>query len=44
MNGTGKLAIQGVDYPADIAGFVAGGSPIGATTMYTPSPNRFPEN
>jgi cutinase len=33
MNGTGKLAIQGVDYPADIAGFLAGGSPIGATTM-----------
>lgn len=44
MNGTGKLAIQGVDYPADIAGFVAGGSSIGATTMYIPSSNEFPEN
>jgi hypothetical protein len=36
MNGTGKLAIQGVDYPAEISGFLAGGSTIGATTMYSP--------
>ncbi len=34
MNGTNQLAIQGVDYPADIAGFLDGGSPIGARTMY----------
>ena len=33
MNGTNQLAIQGVDYPADIAGFLAGGSPIGVTVM-----------
>jgi len=34
MNGTNQLAIQGVDYPADIAGFLAGGSPIGVVVMY----------
>lgn len=38
MNGTGKLAIQGVDYPASTVGFFAGGSPIGATKMYYLSP------
>jgi hypothetical protein len=38
MNGTGRLAIQGVDYPANIAGFLAGGSTTGATTMYFPPP------
>jgi hypothetical protein len=38
MNGTNQLAIQGVDYPADVAGFLAGGSPIGAAVMYGPSP------
>jgi hypothetical protein len=34
MNGTNQLAIQGVDYPADIVGFLAGGSPIGGAMMY----------
>jgi hypothetical protein len=33
MNGTNQLAIQGVDYPADIAGFLAGGSPAGSAVM-----------
>jgi len=33
MNGTGRLAIQGVDYPAEVASFLAGGSPIGAALM-----------
>jgi len=33
MNGTGQLAIQGVDYPADVAGFLAGGSPFGGVVM-----------
>ncbi|KAF4634940.1 hypothetical protein G7Y89_g3152 [Cudoniella acicularis] len=33
INGTNQLAIQGVDYPADIAGFLSGGSIIGAATM-----------
>jgi cutinase len=37
MNGTGQLAIQGVDYPANIAGFLAGGSPVGSMMMYFPS-------
>lgn len=37
MNGTGQLAIQGVDYDASIAGFLEGGSPQGATTMSVPS-------
>jgi len=31
INGT--LAVQGVDYPADIAGFLIGGSPIGVKVM-----------
>lgn len=44
MNGTGKLAIQGVDYPADIAGFLAGGSTIGATTMYISPPFPLPSH
>jgi len=34
MNGTNQRAIQGVDYPADVSGFLAGGSPIGAAVMY----------
>jgi cutinase len=39
MNGTNQLAIQGVDYPADLTGFLAGGSPIGVVVMYAlPSP------
>jgi cutinase len=33
MNGTGRLAIQGVDYSASISGFLSGGSSSGATTM-----------
>jgi cutinase len=33
MNGTNQLAIQGIDYPADIAGFLAGGSPTGIVVM-----------
>jgi cutinase len=33
MNGTNQLAIQGVDYPADITGFLEGGSPIGVAVM-----------
>jgi hypothetical protein len=36
MNGTNQLAIQGVDYPADIAGFLEGGSPIGVAVMCVP--------
>lgn len=31
--GRGTVAIQGVDYPADIAGYLAGGSREGARTM-----------
>jgi hypothetical protein len=34
MNGTSQLAIQGVDYPADIPGFQAGGSVLGAFVMF----------
>jgi cutinase len=33
MNGTSQLAIQGVDYPADVAGFLEGGSLIGVAAM-----------
>ncbi|TVY65673.1 Cutinase, partial [Lachnellula suecica] len=33
INGTNQLAIQGVDYPADLVGFLAGGSPIGGAVM-----------
>lgn len=29
----GDVAVQGVDYPANVAGFLAGGSREGATTM-----------
>ncbi|KAH8677859.1 cutinase-domain-containing protein [Xylariales sp. PMI_506] len=29
------LAVQGVDYPADIPGFLEGGDPTGSTTMAT---------
>jgi cutinase len=28
------LAIQGVDYPANVIGFLAGGDAAGATTMF----------
>ncbi|KAI9834405.1 MAG: hypothetical protein M1819_003016 [Sarea resinae] len=31
--GAGKVAVQGVDYPADIPGYLVGGSPAGGTTM-----------
>ena len=31
--GDGAVAVQGVDYPADIAGYLAGGSKEGAATM-----------
>ena len=31
--GTLNLAVQGVDYPADIPGFLAGGDATGSTTM-----------
>jgi len=31
--GSGNLAVQGVDYPADVAGFLEGGDPAGSTTM-----------
>jgi len=37
LNKTGQLAIQGVPYPADIKGFLAGGSMIGTNHMYHPS-------
>lgn len=31
--GSTNLAVQGVDYPADVAGFLAGGSASGSTTF-----------
>ena len=31
--GSVDVALQGVDYPASIAGFLEGGDPTGATTM-----------
>ncbi|KZM25608.1 Cutinase [Ascochyta rabiei] len=34
LGGTSRLAIQGVAYPADILGFLAGGDANGATTMF----------
>jgi cutinase len=34
LGGTSQLAIQGVTYPADIFGFLAGGDAGGATTMF----------
>lgn len=33
INGTTSLAVQGVDYPASIPGFLAGGSPDGSFVM-----------
>lgn len=33
LGGTSQLAIQGVTYPASIAGFLAGGDATGANTM-----------
>lgn len=34
MNGTARLAVQGVSYPADVKGFFANGSAVGAVAMY----------
>ncbi|KAH4269288.1 cutinase [Parastagonospora nodorum] len=34
LGGAGQLAIQGVDYPANVIGFLAGGDAAGATTMF----------
>lgn len=34
LGGTARLAIQGVTYPADIFGFLAGGDAGGTTTMF----------
>ncbi|PSN74559.1 cutinase-domain-containing protein [Corynespora cassiicola Philippines] len=33
VGGTSQLAIQGVTYPANVAGFLQGGDPAGSTTM-----------
>ena len=33
VGGTSRLAIQGVTYPANVAGFLQGGDPAGSTTM-----------
>jgi cutinase len=34
LGGTSRLAIQGVTYPANVIGFLAGGDAAGATTMF----------
>ncbi|KAH9863600.1 hypothetical protein J1614_009532 [Plenodomus biglobosus] len=34
LGGTSRLAIQGVNYAANVFGFLAGGDPAGATTMF----------
>ncbi|EOA91235.1 hypothetical protein ACJQWK_03441 [Exserohilum turcicum] len=34
LGGTGQLAIQGVNYPATVLGFLAGGDANGATTLF----------
>jgi cutinase len=34
VGGIGRLAIQGVTYPANVFGFLAGGDAAGATTMF----------
>jgi cutinase len=34
VGGTSRLAIQGVTYPANVLGFLAGGDAAGATTMF----------
>ncbi|CAO2658131.1 Nn.00g073910.m01.CDS01 [Neocucurbitaria sp. VM-36] len=34
LGGTSRLAIQGVTYPANVLGFLAGGDAEGATTMF----------
>jgi len=34
LGGTSRLAIQGVTYPANVFGFLAGGDAAGATTMF----------
>jgi hypothetical protein len=31
--GSGNLAVQGVNYAADVAGFLVGGDPVGSRTM-----------
>ena len=33
VGGTSQLAIQGVTYPANVAGFLAGGDATGSTTL-----------
>lgn len=33
MNGTAQLAVQGIDYPADVTGFLSGGSAAGTVEM-----------
>lgn len=38
--GSGNLAVQGVNYPADVAGFLAGGDPAGSQTMYGHHPSH----
>lgn len=34
VGGASRVAVQGVNYPADVFGFLAGGSAEGATTMF----------
>jgi len=34
VGGASNLAIQGVTYPANVIGFLAGGDAAGATTMF----------
>jgi cutinase len=34
VGGISRLAIQGVNYPANVVGFLAGGDAAGATTMF----------
>ena len=34
LGGTSRLAIQGVTYPANVAGFLSGGDAAGSTTMF----------
>ena len=34
VGGASNLAIQGVTYPANVLGFLAGGDAAGATTMF----------
>ncbi|KAI9353301.1 cutinase [Zopfochytrium polystomum] len=39
MVGAGNAAFQGVDYPADVAGFLAGGDPNGSMKMWVTRSN-----